>query len=216
MTSTLETPPSRLSEPARARTRALPPATAGSDLEREQRRSPRELATIARRWARASSCASSDAAPARRVARRHHPRRKYEQQLGVDLGARPGLSPASSPRSSTSSANAYAVTVGGTGMILMGGSPDRSMASSAGRALLAHELTHVAQARRACTAPVAATSRPPRMATEEHEAEAEDRSRPRSVGDRRSRRGRRGRASADTEKRAEERAVEVFERGCSR
>src|SRR5262249_14507488 len=41
---------------------------------------------------------------------------------------------------------AYAVTIGSTGMILMGGSPDKSMGHSSGQALLAHELTHVAQA----------------------------------------------------------------------
>ncbi|HLL25286.1 MAG TPA: DUF4157 domain-containing protein, partial [Kofleriaceae bacterium] len=41
--------------------------------------------------------------------------------------------------------DAYAVTIGGTGMILMGGSPDKAMATNAGQALLAHELTHVAQ-----------------------------------------------------------------------
>jgi hypothetical protein len=41
------------------------------------------------------------------------------------------------------------VTLGRTGMILMGGSPDKSMGSTSGQALLAHELTHVAQAQRA-------------------------------------------------------------------
>src|SRR4051812_25472847 len=33
-------------------------------------------------------------------------------------------------------------------MVLMGGSPDKAMGSAAGEALLAHELTHVAQAAR--------------------------------------------------------------------
>jgi Domain of unknown function (DUF4157) len=53
----------------------------------------------------------------------------------------------------------------------MRGTPDRSPATSAGRALLAHELTHVAQSSRGIyrSAP---DERPP-LATEEHEAEAE-------------------------------------------
>jgi uncharacterized cupin superfamily protein len=56
-------------------------------------------------------------------------------------------------------------------MIFMSGTPDRSPATSAGRALLAHELTHVAQSSRGIyrSAP---DERPP-LATEEHEAEAE-------------------------------------------
>ena len=54
-------------------------------------------------------------------------------------------------------------------MILMGGSPDKSMAQRAGQALLAHELTHVAQATAAaCT--VAATFDGAMPFTEEHEA----------------------------------------------
>ena len=64
---------------------------------------------------------------------------------------------------------AYAVTVGGTGLVLMGNSPEKAMHTRAGEALLAHELTHVAQAqrglhRRAHNAEM--------QFTEEHEVEA--------------------------------------------
>src|ERR1043165_1143282 len=75
----------------------------------------------------------------------HSIREKYEKRFGVDLGhvriytgeVADGVKPQRS---------AYAVTIGSTGMILMGGSPEKSMGSVAGQALLAHELTHVAQA----------------------------------------------------------------------
>jgi hypothetical protein len=63
------------------------------------------------------------------------------------------------------------VTIGGTGMILMGGSPDRAMTSAAGRALLGHELTHVAQARRGMYKSSRVDSMP--FAEEGHEAEEE-------------------------------------------
>jgi hypothetical protein len=65
---------------------------------------------------------------------------------------------------------AYAVTVGSTGMILMGGSPDKSMGSASGQALLAHELTHVAQARGGLHRKAVDGGMP---FTAEHEAEAE-------------------------------------------
>lgn len=98
-------------------------------------------------------------------------RRHFERKLGVDLGD-VRLVTGKLAEQTTRAHGADALTIGGTGMILMRGEPDRSMATSAGRALLAHELTHVAQdtggifARRRN-----AGSQP--LATEEHELEAE-------------------------------------------
>jgi len=77
----------------------------------------------------------------------HSIRAKYEARFGVDLG-HVRVYTGEFAEEFNRKRNAYAVTVGSTGMILMGGSPDKSMASSAGQALLAHELTHVAQATR--------------------------------------------------------------------
>jgi hypothetical protein len=74
-------------------------------------------------------------------------RSKYEKRFGVDLG-HVRVYTGEFAEEFNRQRNAYAVTIGSTGMILMGNSPDRSMGSAAGKALLAHELTHVAQARR--------------------------------------------------------------------
>jgi len=76
----------------------------------------------------------------------HSLRQKYERRLGVDLG-HVRIYTGEFAEEFNRKRNAYAVTVGATGMILMGGSPDKSMGSVAGQALLAHELTHVAQAK---------------------------------------------------------------------
>jgi len=97
-------------------------------------------------------------------------RSRFERRLGVDLGGVRVYSGEFAEKITTQH-TAEAVTVGGTGMIFMSGTPDRSPATSAGRALLAHELTHVAQSQRGIyrSAP---DERPP-LATEEHEAEAE-------------------------------------------
>ena len=105
-------------------------------------------------------------------------RRKYESRLGVDLGD-VRIYTGEFAEEVTKSHQAEAVTVGGTGMIMMGRTANRSMATSAGRSLLAHELTHVAQGIRG--GPRGAPRGPqPRgysgatpLATEEHEAEAE-------------------------------------------
>jgi hypothetical protein len=77
----------------------------------------------------------------------HTLRSKYERQFGVDLG-HVRIVTGEFAEEFNRQRNAYAVTVGGTGMILMGNSPEKSMGSRAGQALLAHELTHVAQAKR--------------------------------------------------------------------
>lgn len=97
-------------------------------------------------------------------------RARYERQLGVDLG---GVRVYTGPFAEhvTRQHTAEAVTVGGTGMIFMRGTPDRSPATAAGQALLAHELTHVAQAARGIYR--SAPGEPAPLATQEHEAEAE-------------------------------------------
>jgi hypothetical protein len=77
----------------------------------------------------------------------HSVRSKYEKQFGVDLG-HVRLITGEFAEEFNRQRNAYAVTIGGTGLILMGNSPDKAMGTTAGEALLAHELTHVAQAQR--------------------------------------------------------------------
>ena len=74
-------------------------------------------------------------------------RAKYEKRFGVDLG-HVRIVTGEFAEEFNRKRDAYAVTVGGTGMILMGNSTDRAMGSRAGEALLAHELTHVAQQQR--------------------------------------------------------------------
>ena len=74
-------------------------------------------------------------------------RAKYEKKFGVDLG-HVRVVTGEFAEEFNRKRDAYAVTVGGTGMILMGGSPDKAAGSRAGQALLAHEITHVAQSQR--------------------------------------------------------------------
>ncbi len=74
-------------------------------------------------------------------------RAKYEKRFGVDLG-HVRVVTGEFAEEFNRQRDAYAVTVGSTGMILMGNSPDKAAGSRAGEALLAHELTHVAQAQR--------------------------------------------------------------------
>jgi hypothetical protein len=95
-------------------------------------------------------------------------RSKYESRLKVDLG-HVRIITGEFAEEFNKRKNAYATTIGGTGMILMGGSPDRSMASAAGRALLGHELTHVAQAKRGIYRASRSDDQP--FAMEGHEAE---------------------------------------------
>jgi len=98
----------------------------------------------------------------------HSIRQKYEKRFGVDLG-HVRVYTGEFAEEFNRQRNAYAVTIGTTGMILMGGSPDRSMASASGQALLAHEITHVAQSRRG----MHFKSMGGMPFAEEHEAEAE-------------------------------------------
>jgi len=99
-------------------------------------------------------------------------RSKYESRLKVDLG-HVRIVTGEFAEEFNKRKNAYATTIGGTGLILMGGSPDRSMASGAGRALLGHELTHVAQARRGLYRSARSEDQPFALESADAEAEAE-------------------------------------------
>jgi hypothetical protein len=74
-------------------------------------------------------------------------RRRYEQKLGADF-SRVRVYSGEFAEEVTKAHRAEAVTIGDTGMILMGGSPNKAKDSRSGQALLAHELTHVAQGQR--------------------------------------------------------------------
>jgi Domain of unknown function (DUF4157) len=99
----------------------------------------------------------------------HSIREKYEKRFGVDLG-HVRVYTGEFAEEFNRRRSAYAVTIGSTGMILMGGSPEKSMGSASGQALLAHELTHVAQAQQGLHRKGFDGGMP---FTEEHEAEAE-------------------------------------------
>jgi hypothetical protein len=100
----------------------------------------------------------------------HSIREKYEKRFGVDLG-HVRVYTGEFAEEFNRQRNAYAVTIGSTGMILMGGSPEKSMGSASGQALLAHELTHVAQAHKGLHRKASFSGGMP--FAEEHEAEAE-------------------------------------------
>lgn len=100
----------------------------------------------------------------------HSIRAKYEKRFGVDLG-HVRVYTGEFAEEFNRQRNAHAVTIGSTGMILMGGSPEKSMGSTSGQALLAHELTHVAQAQKGLHRKASFSGGMP--FAEEHEAEAE-------------------------------------------
>ena len=102
----------------------------------------------------------------------HSLRSKYEKKFGVDLG-HVRIYTGEFAEEFNRRRDAYAVTVGATGMILMGGSPEKSMGSASGQALLAHELTHVAQQSRGAGGGLHRKATGDLPFTEEHEAEAE-------------------------------------------
>jgi hypothetical protein len=104
----------------------------------------------------------------------HSLRHKYERRFGVDLG-HVRIYTGEFAEEFNRRRDAYAVTVGSTGMILMGGSPEKSMGSASGQALLAHELTHVAQQARGAAGGLnrKASFDGGMPFTEEHEHEAE-------------------------------------------
>jgi hypothetical protein len=147
------------------------------DLQRAAALQPEELsdelsAEIAQRWdperilklisTRAGKGESLDATL----------RHRYERKLGVDL-SHVRVYSGDLAQEINKAYNADAVTIGKTGMILMAGSADKSSATSAGQALLAHELTHVAQSQRGVFRDAKFGDDMP-LATEEHEAEAEE------------------------------------------
>jgi hypothetical protein len=100
-------------------------------------------------------------------------RNKYERKFGVDLG-HVRIFSGEFAEEFNKQRGAYAVTVGGTGMILMGNSPDKSMASASGQALLAHELTHVAQQQRGLGGGLHRKAVIEMPFAEEHEQEADE------------------------------------------
>lgn len=100
----------------------------------------------------------------------HTTRARFEKRLGVDLGD-VRVYGGEFAEQVTKHHKAEAVTIGGTGMILMGGTADRSPVTASGQALLGHELTHVAQSARGMFRSAPGEAAP--LATEAHEAEAE-------------------------------------------
>lgn len=98
-------------------------------------------------------------------------RRRYERKLGADLG-NVRIFSGEFAEEVTKAHRAEALTIGSTGMVLMGRAPERSMASRSGRALLAHELTHVAQASRGVHRKAAFSEPTPFAEEAEIEAEA--------------------------------------------
>jgi hypothetical protein len=102
----------------------------------------------------------------------HSVRHRYERRFGVDLG-HVRVYTGEFAEEFNKRRDAHAVTIGSTGMILMGGSAEMGSAGRQGQALLAHELTHVAQQQRHQGGGLhrKATSQMP--FTQEHEAEAE-------------------------------------------
>lgn len=99
-------------------------------------------------------------------------RAKYEAKLGADLGHVRVFS-GDLAKELADKHNAEALTIGKSGMVFMGGTADRSMASASGQALLAHELTHVAQASPGVHRSGRSEGEDRPLATEEHEVEAE-------------------------------------------
>jgi hypothetical protein len=97
-------------------------------------------------------------------------RARYEKKLGIDLG-HVRIYTGEFAEEFNRTRGAEAVTIGGTGMILMGNAPEKSMATAAGQGLLAHELTHVAQAERGLHNRNRGDLD---LATEENEAEAQE------------------------------------------
>jgi hypothetical protein len=99
-------------------------------------------------------------------------RNRYERKFGVDLG-HVRVFTGEFAEEFNRQRGSYAVTVGGTGMILMGNSPEKSIASASGQALLAHELTHVAQQQRGLGGGLHRKSVIAMPFAEEHEQEAD-------------------------------------------
>lgn len=140
----------------------LPPEELSDELARD----------IAKRWDPERLLKLVAARAGQGEALDHSLRTRYEAKLGVDLG-HVRVFNGGFAEEFNRQRNADAVTIGGTGMILMGNTTDRSMATASGHALLAHELTHVAQATRGLHRSTRFSESAP-LATEEGEAEAEE------------------------------------------
>jgi hypothetical protein len=97
-------------------------------------------------------------------------RRRYESRFGADLGD-VRIFRGQFAEEVTKAHSAEAITVGGTGMILMGNTAARSPVTRAGGALLTHELTHAAQDSRGLHRRAYDGATP--LATSESESEAE-------------------------------------------
>ena len=137
----------------------------------------------------------------------HSIRAKYEKRFGVDLG-HVRIYTGEFAEEFNRQRSAYAVTIGSTGMILMGGSPEKSMGSTAGQALLAHELTHVAQAEQGLHRKATFQGGMPFTAEHEAEAEAVEHSVAQSGGSHDPGADASGAASAQGSKEAMEKAIE--------
>lgn len=95
---------------------------------------------------------------------------RYERMLNADFsGVR--VFTGEFAEQVTRAHSAEAVTIASTGMILMRGSADMSLATGAGQGLLAHELTHVAQAQPGMHRKASTVG--DMTFTQEHEQEAE-------------------------------------------
>ncbi len=140
---------------------ALPPEELSEELAKD----------IARRWDPSRLMELVAARAGKGEALDQTLRARYEKKLGIDLG-HVRVYTGTFAEEFNRSRSADALTIGGTGMILMGNAPDRSMATAAGQGLLAHELTHVAQAERGMFNRGKGGNM--ELATEEHEAEAEE------------------------------------------
>jgi hypothetical protein len=134
-------------------------------------------------------------------------RAKYEKRFGVDLG-HVRIYTGEFAEEFNRQRSAYAVTIGSTGMILMGGSPEKSMGSAAGQALLAHELTHVAQAEQGLHRKATFQGGMPFTAEHEAEAEAVEHSVAQSGGSHDHGADASGAANAQSSKEAMEKAIE--------
>lgn len=142
----------------------------GAEAQADDR--PEELSDeIARKWDPERLLRSVSKRAGRGDALDHSLRQRYERRFGVDL-SHVRVYTGEFAEEFNKRRNANAVTIGSTGMILMGGHADKAAGSAAGQALLAHELTHVAQATRGLHRSTRFSESAP-LATEEGEEEAE-------------------------------------------
>lgn len=124
-----------------------PSADQRAALEREEQRRLEELAAeVAQRYDPERLGRLSASAAGRAEKLDDDTRRRMEARLGSNFSDVRVVRGAFADRV-TQRHNADAVTVGSTGVILMRDAPRTNLRSPEGRALLAHELTHVKQAK---------------------------------------------------------------------